>query len=146
MPAGADLEQSRAIGQTAMNKGEQHVVTLWLQLEGDVATVLPSDGKLARRIEFGDPALHAILFGEVGWPSAWRIVEFTVTPDQLERCAERQAHGPRRQPLAPQFAVDEIGPDAVDRTGQKPLDLQRGGFNQGPVRILLRPCIHRSAP
>src|SRR4051794_15408509 len=81
MPAGAGPEQDRAIGQTAMDHSEQHVLSPWIQFESNVPAVVPGDGKLARRIEFGDPALHAMLLGKVGRPSTWRIVEFIVTPD-----------------------------------------------------------------
>src|ERR1700686_1448789 len=43
VPAGADLEHGRAVGQTAMDHGEQHALTLWLQFEGNVAAVIPGD-------------------------------------------------------------------------------------------------------
>src|SRR6478735_6189488 len=88
VPAGADLEHGRAVGQTAMGHGEQHALTPWLQFEGDVAAVIPGEGKLARRIEFGDPALHAVLFGEAGRTRAWRVAEFIVAPDQFEGRAD----------------------------------------------------------
>src|SRR6185503_12241841 len=68
VPAGADLEQGRAIGQTAMDHGEQHALASGLQLEGDVAASVPSDRKLAERLEFGDAALHPVLFGKTFRP------------------------------------------------------------------------------
>jgi len=49
-----------------MNHGQQHAFAFRLQFERHVAAVVPGDGKLAHRIEFSDPALHAVLFGEIG--------------------------------------------------------------------------------
>ena len=73
MPASSDLQHDRAVRQTAMDQGEQHVVAHWLQVERDVAGIAPGDGELARRIEIGDPALHPVLFGKAGRPLARRI-------------------------------------------------------------------------
>src|ERR1700742_1797605 len=44
MPAGAYLEHGGAVGQTAMDHGEQHALTPGLQFEGNIAVVVPGDG------------------------------------------------------------------------------------------------------
>ena len=133
VPAGGVLQQGGAVGQAAMDHGEQHLVALRVQLEGDVAAVLPGDGELARRIEFGDPALHAVFLGEAGRALGRRVGELVVAPDQLEGRADLHLHLARRQPLAAQIALREIRPDALDRAGQQALDLQRGGLGQHAV-------------
>src|SRR5438552_5229109 len=84
MPAGADLEHGRTIGQTPMDHGEQHARAFRLQFERNVAAVVPGDRKLAERIELGDPALHPVLFGKVCRSLARRIVELVVAPAQFE--------------------------------------------------------------
>src|SRR5262245_56773449 len=60
VPARPDLEQRGAVGQAAMDHGKQHLAAPGLQLEGDVSAVLPGDAELARRIQLGDAALHAM--------------------------------------------------------------------------------------
>ena len=105
MPAGADLQQGGAVGQAAMDHGEQHLVALRLQLEGNVAAALPGEGELAGRIELGDPALHPVLLGEAGRPLAGRVGELVVAPDELEGRADLHLHLARRQPLAAQLAL-----------------------------------------
>src|SRR5690348_14362563 len=102
MPAGSDPKQSRTVGQAAMNHGEQHLVTLWLQFEGNVAAAFPRDGELAGWGELGDPALHPALASEAGRPRAGRVGQFIVTPDELERGTDLHLHIARRQPLAAQ--------------------------------------------
>jgi hypothetical protein len=66
VPAGSGC----AIRQTTMDHGEQHLIALWVQLEGNIASTSPGDCELARRIELGDPGLHSMLVGEAGgrWP------------------------------------------------------------------------------
>src|SRR4029453_13056021 len=115
VPAAADLQQGRAIWQAAMDHGEQHVIAFWIQLEGDVAAALPGDGELAGRIELCNAALHPLLFGEAGRPLAGWIVELVVAPDEFDGRADLHLHLARRQPLTAQFALREIGPDALDR-------------------------------
>src|SRR5438445_8069149 len=50
VPASADLEHGRAIGQPPMGHSEQHARALRLQFERHVAAVVPGDRKLAVRI------------------------------------------------------------------------------------------------
>src|SRR5437660_726240 len=108
VPAGADVEHGAAVGQAAMDQGEQHLVALGLELEGDATALSPGDGELARRIELGDPTLHAVLCGEAGWPLAGRVGQLVVAPHQLEGRADLHLHLARRQPFAAQVAVREI--------------------------------------
>jgi len=62
---------------------------------------------------------------------AGRVGKLVVSPDELERRADLHLHLARRQPLAAQFALREIGPDALDGAGQNVLlieaNLRRGG-------------------
>src|SRR5215207_10214298 len=64
VPAGANLEQGRAIGNAAMNDREQYPVADGLQFKGDVTAALPGDGELAGRIKLGDAGLHPVLVAE----------------------------------------------------------------------------------
>src|ERR1700730_11424601 len=104
-----------------MDYGEQHLVALWLQLEGNVAAAAPGDGELAGRIELGDTALHPVLVGEAGRPLAGWVGQLAVAPDELDGRADPHLHLARRQPLTAQVALGEIGPDALDGPGQKAL-------------------------
>ena len=97
--------------------------------------LVPGEGELAGRIELDDPALHSVLLAEAGRPLAGRIGQLVVAPDEFERRADLHLHLARRQPVAAQVAVGEIGPDALDRAGQKALDLQRGRLDQRAVVV-----------
>src|SRR5215213_5564341 len=108
-----------------MGDGEQHLVVPGLELEGDVAAVLPSEGNLARRIDFGDAALHAMFLAEALRSLAGRVGELVVAPYQLEGRADLHLHKARGQPLAAHVALGEVDPDTLDGAGQETLDLQR---------------------
>ena len=53
---------------------------------------------------------------------------------------------PGRQPLAPQIAVGEIGPDPLDRARQHALDRQRGRLAQRAIGVDFRAVVHFSSP
>ena len=146
VPAGADAEHRAAVGQAAVDQGQQHLVALRSELDRDVAAVLPGEAELMRRVELGDAALHPVLDGKPRRPLAGRIGQLVVAPDEFERRADFHLHPARRQPLAAQIALREIGPDALDRAGQKALDLERGGLGQHAIGFLGRVFVHRSSP
>src|SRR5258708_5784381 len=118
-----------------MDHSEHYLVALWFQLEGNIAATFPGDGKLAGRIELSYLALHPALGAEAGRPLAGRVGQFVVTPDKLEVSTDLHLHLAGRQPLATEFALREIRPDALDRTGKKPLDLQRGRLSQHAIGV-----------
>src|SRR5215510_12671868 len=146
VPAGSDLEQGFAARQAPMSHGEQHLVALWFQLEGHVAAALPGEGELAGWIELGDPALHSVLIAEARRPLAGRIGQLVIAPDKFEWRTDLQLHLARRQPLATQFAVRQIRPDALDGPGHKALNLQRGGLNQSTIGVRRRAFAHYLLP
>src|SRR3984885_2611546 len=126
VPASRYPKQGGAIGQAAMDYGEQYLVALRLQLKGNVAAARPGESQLAGRIEFSDPASHPALVAEAGRPLAGRIGQFVITPDEFERRINLQLHFACRQPFAAQFTLREISPYPLDGAGQQALDLQRG--------------------
>src|SRR5215510_1277125 len=129
-----------------MGDGKQHLVTLWFQLEADVATALPGEGELAGRIDLGDPALHSVLVAEALRSLARRIGQLIVAPEELERRADLQFHLAGGEPLATQFALRQIRPDALDGARQYALNLQRGRLDQSAIRIGRRALAHCLLP
>ena len=118
MQAGGEHDDDFAIGQAAMDHGEQHVIALALQFIGKVAAAVPGDGTLAKRLELSDPALHALLLRKAGGTLARRIAQRIVSVDEFERRADFQFHRAGCEPLATQIAQGEISPDARDGTGR----------------------------
>ena len=101
----------------------------------DLASSIPGEGELSRRIELEYPALQAVLLAEAGRLFARRVRQLAVAPDELERRADLHLHCARGEPLAAQVALGEVGPDALDRPGQQALDLHRGGLGQRAVGV-----------
>src|SRR4051812_12856974 len=88
VPARGKVEQSGAIRHAAVNEGEQHVTSLRCQLERNATVDTPGDCQLVRRVEFGDPTLHAALSGGTARALAGRIRELVVAPYEFNGRAE----------------------------------------------------------
>src|SRR5271169_4556068 len=129
-----------------MNHGEQHKVARRLELKRDAAGAAPRDGELTGRIELGDSALQPVLLAKSVRSLAGRIAKLAVAPDEFERRADLHLHLTRRQPLAAQVALGEIGPDALDGPGQNALDLERGRFGQRAIGARACDLVHWSSP
>ena len=141
VPAGADAEQRRAVGQAAVGEGEQHlgpcgsssIVTSALPFQvkarrrGGSSSVMRDSASGARSAE----AVRAL---------ARRVGELVVAPDELEGRADRQRHLARGQPAAAQVALGEVGPDPLDRAGQQALDAQRSPARSGRRRRRWSQC------
>src|SRR3954454_2872194 len=146
VPARADAQHGRAVRQTAMDQGEQHVVALLGQLERDLAGLAECVGELVRRLDRQNPALDAMLLAKAFRAFAGWIGQLVVAPGKLESRADLQLHVARRKPAAAQLALREIGPDAIDGSGQQAFELQGGRFDQVAVAVEGCGLIHPSSP
>src|SRR5258708_28141211 len=56
MPAGADADHHAARRQAAVDHGQQHLLTPWLEHHRNVAVILsPGEDQFSRRIDLDDP-------------------------------------------------------------------------------------------
>jgi hypothetical protein len=136
VPTGTNHQRHGSIWQAAMGDRKQDVFVFRFKLEGDVASA-PRERELARRIKFSDAALHALLIGKARWPLPRRAGQLVVAPDEFELGADLQIHLTGGEPLTTEIAFGDIGPDALDFTGQKSLDLERRRLDQRPVAFLV---------
>ena len=136
VPAGADLEHGCAVGQAAMDHGEQHLARPSARARRRRRRCLP---QVMASLRGGSSSVIRLCIRcsseKPGGRSPGRVGELVVAPDELEGRADLHLHLARRQPLAAQVALREIGPDALDRAGQKALDLQRGRLDQRAIGV-----------
>src|SRR5262249_41303937 len=104
VPAGADAERRRAIGNAAVDERQQNLVAPLGPLEGHLPRSAEDETELARWIAPDDPALLAMLPAEARRPLAGRIGQLVVAPDELEGRARLHPHRSCRQPSPPQLA------------------------------------------
>ncbi len=115
-----------------MDQGQQHLVAAGFEFERHFAAA-PGERKAARRVEFGDAALHAVLGAEAVGARAGRIGQLVVAPGQFERRVDLQVHVAGGEPLAAEVALREVGPDAFDRAGQQALQAHGARRGDGGV-------------
>ena len=120
---------------------------LRLQLEGDVAAALPGEGQLVRRVDLGDAAFHALLFGEIRL-AAWSRGSDSSSLRQTNSNGAPAfiSMSPAASHLPAHVAVGEIGPDALDRAGQQALDRQGGRLAQRAIGVDHGKVVHGRSP
>ena len=92
MPAGADIEHDRTVGDPAMGQGEAHHVADRLQLEGDSSGFAPADRQPVGRIELGDLFGPAMLVAMAFRCVAGIVHQLIVAPNQFDRGADAHLH------------------------------------------------------
>lgn len=142
VPAGADIEQRAAVRHAAVDEGEQYLVALRGEDEGDLALFAPCDDQLARGINRHDTAFHAVLGAETFRALSWRIGERVIAPSKFEGGAFGEVHHAGGEPFAAQVRVGDPVPAPLDRARQQALDLQRGRLDQRAIGVELRQVGH----
>src|SRR5690606_8381434 len=73
VPAGADHDPGRPLGNPGMDERQMHPVALGNEVDGDLSRFAPGEDEAVRRLHLDDAAFHAVLGREpIGPRTGWR--------------------------------------------------------------------------
>src|SRR5690606_12262204 len=126
VPATGDAERLQTRGHAAVGEGEQPLVADGFQFDGDVRGRLvgarlaaPGERQQARRLAAQDLAAHRAGVADLavllrGWIVPAR--QFRIAEMQLHGTARARVHRSAGEPEAALVRIDEVAPDAFERT------------------------------